>query len=51
VTAYPSIDGGPKAVARTITLASGEQLVASTDGSWNWREVGPGLTRLPDKAN
>jgi hypothetical protein len=49
VTAYPSIDGGPMAVARTITLASGEQLVATTDGSWNWREMGPGLTRLPDR--
>jgi hypothetical protein len=50
VTAYPSIDGGPKAVARTITLASGEQLVASTDASWNWRETGPGLP-FPVKAN
>jgi hypothetical protein len=46
VTAYPSIDGGPAAVARTITLASGEQLMASTDGSWNWREMVPGLTEF-----
>ena len=44
VTAYPSIDGGPSAVARTIAFASGEQLEASTDGSWNWREMGRGLT-------
>ncbi len=39
VTAYPSHDGGPSAVARTVTLSSGEQLVATTDSSWNWRRT------------
>ena len=50
VTAVPSIDGGPASVARTITLASGERLEATTDGSWNWREMGKGLT-LPGSIN
>jgi hypothetical protein len=51
MTAYPSIDGGPTAVARTVTLASGEQLAASTDNSWNWREMGIRLPALTPSAN
>jgi hypothetical protein len=37
--AHPAKDGGPTGVARTITLASGQQLVATTDSSWNWRQM------------
>ena len=41
VTAHPSHDGGPSAVARAVRLSSGEELVASTDASWNWRRAPP----------
>lgn len=39
VTAHPSKDGGPAAAARTVRLPSGNELVASTDSSWNWGRV------------
>jgi hypothetical protein len=39
VTTHPAKDGGPTGVARTVTLPSGQQLVATTDASWNWRRM------------
>ena len=40
VLAFPAKDGQASAVGRTVTLAGGEELVATTDASWNWRRVG-----------
>jgi hypothetical protein len=39
VIAHPAKNGGPTAVARTVTLPSGRELVVTTDTSWNWREM------------
>lgn len=39
VTAHVAKDGSSRAVAETVTLATGEKLTASTDGSWQWRRM------------
>jgi hypothetical protein len=39
LTGYEPLDGGLLTYGRTITLASGDVLQASTDGAWNWRTL------------
>ena len=39
VVAHPAKDGGASAFAKTVTLPSGQQLVTSSDASWNWRPI------------
>lgn len=36
VTGFRSRDGSPGTEAETVRLATGERLVASSEGSWNW---------------
>jgi hypothetical protein len=39
VEGFRALDGGPRTYARTVALANGEILPASSDGSWNWRRI------------